>query len=250
MSKTVLVVDDDVQIVRMVRMALEQEGYEALAAYDGVAALQAIETGGVDLVLLDVGMPLLDGWDVCRRIRELSKVPIIFLTARSRVREVVAGLRLGADDYVRKPFCIDELMARIRNVLLRSERDRGEHDRTYDDGRLRFDPTLRTLEKDGAPIGLTPTEGDVLACLVRHAGQVVPYARILEEVWDRDPGRDKRTIAVYVRYLRQKIEDDASSPRFLTTQVGKGYMLVPWQEPGERSQSGSPDDDEHDAHRR
>jgi DNA-binding response OmpR family regulator len=247
--KTILVVDDDVQIVRMVRMALVQEGYEALAAYDGVAALQAIDAGGVDLVLLDVGMPLLDGWDVCRRIRELSGVPIIFLTARSRDREVVAGLRLGADDYIRKPFCIDELVARIQNVLRRSERDRAKQDRVYDDGRLRFDPTLRTLAKDGVPVELTPTESDVLTCLVRHAGEVVPYARIIDEVWDRDPGRDKRTIAVYIRYLRQKIEDDASRPRFVVTEVGKGYMLVPWEEPDERSHSRL-DDNETDEHRR
>ncbi|MGC9360683.1 MAG: winged helix-turn-helix domain-containing protein [Anaerolineae bacterium] len=113
-----------------------------------------------------------------------------------------------------------------------------------------FDPTLRTLAKDGVSIGLTPTEGDVLACLVHHVGEVVPYARALDEVWDRDPGRDKGTMAVYVRYLRQKIEDDASIPRFLVTEVGKGYMLVPWQEPDARSRSGSPDDKEHDAHRR
>lgn len=188
---------------------------------------------------------------VCRHIRELSNVSIVFWAARSQEREIVAGLRLGADDYVRKPFDLDELTERIRAVLRHSDWPGEDTEAVYDDERPRFVIASRDLTKDGLPIALTSTEGDLLACLTQHAGTVVPCEQVLREAWGSDAGRDRRAIVVYIRYLWQKIEDEPSCPRFLLTRETEDYMLVPADEYETDPHEGPcARDGEHKVHRR
>ncbi|OUC05634.1 hypothetical protein RY27_26035 [Litorilinea aerophila] len=237
-NETILVVDDDELIVDALTYQLKRAGYQVLTAYDGEAALQAARTGHPDLILLDVMMPKMQGWEVCRAIRATSTVPILMITARGQEADRVLGLELGADDYIVKPFSFGELLARIHANLRRVAYDRqgvmpsgaGEATPQIALGGLVIDRERRTVTRQGKPIALSKREFDLLLALVDAQGAVVPRGDLLDQVWGKEWIGDPRTLDVHIRWLREKLEDDPGAPRLILTIRGVGYRLV---SPGE-----------------
>ena len=227
MPEKILVVDDERPIADILKFNLEREGYQVLLAYDGEAAVELALRELPDVIVLDIMLPGLDGFEACRRIRERSAVPIIMLTAKEEESDKVQGLELGADDYVTKPFSPRELVARVRAILRRAQ---GSMSATEDSGRiycadLLIDlPNHRVFRAD-REVDLTPREFDLLAYLAQHAGRVFTRETLLREVWGYTYPGDIRTVDVTVRRLREKIEDDPSDPKFLLTKRGVGYYF-------------------------
>jgi two-component system KDP operon response regulator KdpE len=219
----VLIVDDEPAICRLLRTSLRAQGYRTEEVATGTAALAAVAAGGVDLVLLDLGLPDRDGLDVIRALRAASAVPILVLTAREDERTKVAALDLGADDYVTKPFGIAELAARVRAALRHALQQEGAAPVFRSHG-LTVDLVRRIVLRDGEPVHLSPREYDILALLVKHAGRVLTHRQILARLWGA--GGDVQQLRVYVRQVRQKIEPDPERPRHLLTETGVGYRLV------------------------
>ncbi len=224
---TILVVDDEPHVVRLVQANLQASGYEVLVAGDGRAALDAVAAQQPDLVLLDLMMPGLDGYEVCRRIREYSDVPVIMLTARGAEIDKIAGLDAGADDYLTKPFGVGELLARVRAALRRS-RGPGEvrNPPPFASGALRVDFGRRQVTVAGRPVELSATEYRLLATLARNAGRVMLHEELLREVWGPEYKGEVQYLRVYVRYLRKKLEADPAHPRLILTHQGAGYSLT------------------------
>jgi two-component system alkaline phosphatase synthesis response regulator PhoP len=220
----VLVVDDDPGIVKVVRAYLEQAGFQVLAAYDGKKAMQIARHDKPDLVVLDLMLPEMDGWDVCRALRKESDVPIIMLTARVEETDKLVGLELGADDYVTKPFSPRELVARVRSVLRRVEGMPPQPER-FSRGEVTIDLARHSVEVGGAPIDLTPTEFDLLATLMEDPGRAFSRTQLLESVQGYAYEGYERTIDVHVKNLRQKIEDDPRNPSYIKTVYGIGYKF-------------------------
>jgi len=224
MDARVLLVEDDPSIREVVTMGLRGAGFEVEAAADGEAGLARWREWRPDLVLLDVMLPRLDGLEVCRAIRREATTPVVMLTARGDTIDVVVGLESGADDYVRKPFELPELVARVRAALRRRGADAGDTpDGPIRLGPLRIDPAGRTVTRDGAAIELTRTEFDLLVELVRHAGQVVARDQLLDRVWGYDYLGDSRLVDVAIGRLRAKVEADSADPRLILTVRGVGY---------------------------
>jgi two-component system KDP operon response regulator KdpE len=224
MSPRVLVVDDEAPIQRFLKPALVASGYDVLTADTGRQALHLIATAAPDLVVLDLGLPDMDGKEVLQRARAFSAVPVIVLSARDREAEKIAALDLGADDYVEKPFAIGELMARLRAALRHAARTETEITRFEARG-LSVDLDRRRVSRDGAPIKLTPKEFDLLAILVRHAGKVVTHKQILTRVWGPAHAEDTQYLRVFVGQLRAKIEPTPNAARLIHTEAGVGYRL-------------------------
>jgi len=222
----VLVADDDPAVRTSLARALTLEGYDVVTADDGGAALERIRTGEVDAVVLDVGMPVLDGLTVCRVVRaEHQRVPILMLTARTATADRVEGLDAGADDYVAKPFALDELLARLRALLRRVEPAAGDsHSDVLEVADLRLDPAARRVWRGGNPVELSKTEFDLLELLMRNSGIVLEHATIYDRIWGYDFGPDSKNLAVYIGYLRRKI-DTGSDVALLHTVRGVGYTL-------------------------
>ena len=221
---TILVVDDEPKIARLIRTALARDRYEVLQATDGTAGVEMVESERPDLVLLDVMMPGMGGMETCKRIRELSDVPIIMLTARQTEADRVKGLDLGADDFVPKPFSPAELEARIRAVLRRA-RPETTPAPAYDDGILQVDFDRRSVTLSGEPVRLTRTELRLLEVLARDPGRVFLQSELLDRVWGDDYGASGEQLRTYVRYLRRKIEPEPAKPRYLLTRAGVGYVF-------------------------
>jgi DNA-binding response OmpR family regulator len=220
----VLVVEDDADLARALELELSHAGYDVRTVGDGPAALHVQPDWLPELVLLDLGLPTLDGLEVCRRLRAGTRVPILVLTARDAVTDRVRGLDAGADDYVVKPFSLDELLARVRSALRRATlRDEGSELRAGD---LVLDAVARTVVRGGEPIALTRREFDLLECLLRHPGQVLDRATLLADVWGYDFLGGSNVVDVYVRYLRAKVERP-DGPRLIETVRGIGYVLRP-----------------------
>src|SRR5579883_1788918 len=233
---TILTADDDPQLLRLVMRNLQLEGYEVIAVSDGQQALTQIEQQAPDLVLLDVMMPKMDGFTVCQRVREFSTVPIIIVTARGQDQDKVRGLDLGADDYLTKPFSIDELLARVRAVLRRSQFTQSEAAhvllKTKTIGDLSIDFTQHLVTMGGREITLTPIEYRLLSYLAQNAGRIMTQDLLLEHVWGPDYLGESHMLQVNVNRLRRKLEPDPSHPRYILTRVGIGYMLaIPLGEP-------------------
>ena len=224
MNKRILVVDDEAPIQRFLKPALIASGYDVLSAENGRQALHLIATAAPDLIVLDLGLPDMDGKEVLAQARQFSKVPVIVLSARDREAEKIAALDLGADDYVEKPFAIGELMARLRAALRHAAKDEREVAH-FEGGGLSVDLVRRLVSRDGAPIKLTPKEFDLLAILVRHAGRVVTHRQILTQVWGAAHAEDTQYLRVFVGQLRAKIESSAAAPRLIQTEAGVGYRL-------------------------
>jgi two-component system KDP operon response regulator KdpE len=222
----ILVVDDEPHLVKLVRSNLEAQRYKVLTAMDGLSALAMVEKEGIDLVILDIMLPGMDGFEVLQKIREFSSVPVIMLTAKDQDVDVVRGLRSGADDYVKKPFSVHELLARVEAVLRRAAADDEVQTRppfVCDDFVMDFQRRRVTVR--GRDIKLGPTEYKLLAQLVQNAGRVMLHADLLRKVWGPEYGNETEYLRVYVSYLRNKIEDDPANPKYILTEHGVGYMF-------------------------
>lgn len=224
MKPRVLVVDDEPPIQRFLKPALQASGYDVLIAETGRQALHAIATAAPDLVVLDLGLPDMDGKEVLEAVRQFSQVPVIVLSAREREAEKIAALDLGADDYVEKPFVIGEFMARLRAALRHAAKGRQEIT-TFEAEGLSVDLDRRLISRNGQPVRLTPKEFDLLSILVRHAGRVVTHRQILTQVWGPAHGDDTQYLRVFVGQLRAKIEPVPDAPRLILTEPGVGYRL-------------------------
>ena len=224
MSERVLVVDDEPQIQRFLGPALEAAGYDVVRAETGTEALKLAATAAPALVILDLGLPDMDGKEVIARLRAWSQVPIIILSARDQETEKIAALDLGADDYVEKPFGIGELTARIRSALRHRIQQDGEIERIEVDG-LTIDTLRRIVQRDGVDIRLTPKEYDLLVLLARHAGRVVTHKTLLKSVWGPAHGDDLHYLRVFIGQLRGKIERDPVDPKLIWTEPGIGYRF-------------------------
>jgi DNA-binding response OmpR family regulator len=225
---TILTADDDHQILRLVTRNLELDGYEVIAVSDGQAALEQIEAHSPDLVLLDIMMPRMDGFTVTQRVREFSSVPIMLLTARGQDQDKIHGLDLGADDYLTKPFSVEELLARVRAVLRRAQFAVDVHglSATTTVGELTIDYAQHLVTVRGQEVSLTPTEYRILAYLAQNAGRVITQDLLLEQVWGTEYLGESHMLQVNINRLRHKIEDDHTHPRYLLTKVGIGYLLA------------------------
>ena len=227
MSKTrILVVDDELSIIKLLRANLEAKGYEVLTALDGFEALQAFEMELPDLVILDIMMPKMDGFEVCRRLREWSQIPIIMLSARGDVSDKVKCLDLGADDYITKPFGKGELIARVRAVLRRTEAAATIPTQpSFTGGDLQISFAQRRVTIAGKEVKLTPTEYSLLQELVLNAGKVLTHTHLLNKVWGSEYREEREYLHVFVRRLRAKLEPDPTNPRYITTVPGVGYQF-------------------------
>lgn len=224
--QTVLVIDDEPRYVRLLRANLESVGYRVVAAADGASAVQKAEAEDPDLVVLDLMLPDLDGYEVCRRLREFSTVPIIMLTARREQVDKIRGLDLGADDYLTKPFDAKELLARVRAQLRRSSFKRERHlEPPFVLGNLCLEFAQRRLLVRDREVALSPTEYRLLHYLASNAGKVLVQEELLRQVWGPEYADESEVLRVYVRRLRQKIEDDPSTPRYILTRPGVGYFM-------------------------
>jgi two-component system KDP operon response regulator KdpE len=219
----VLVVDDERPIRRFLRTSLEIHGYAVFEAIDGVDALAAVVNHRPDLVILDLGLPALDGVEVTRRLREWTQIPIIVLSVRDQEADKIAALDAGADDYLTKPFGIGELLARMRVVLRRASAPTGEPLVTV--GRLTIDLGRRAVIVDEQEVQLTPTEYDVLRVLATHAGRVLTHQQLLRQVWGVGYDQEVHILRVNISNLRRKIEPDPSRPTYVVTEPGVGYRL-------------------------
>ncbi len=226
-KKRILVVDDEPRMRRFIRMNLELEGYEVLEADDGMEAVERVREDLPDLVLLDVMMPEMDGFEALRLIREYSNVPVIMLTVKSDEDDKVRGLELGADDYVTKPFGPREMLSRIRAVLRRAEMPATVDQSIIKvDDRLQIDFNHRQVIVDGKAIKLRPTEYRLLYHLVNNAGWTMPHETLLAKVWGHEYRDETHYLRLYITYLRQKIEKDPSNPQYILTERGLGYRFV------------------------
>lgn len=221
----VLVVDDEPQIQRVLRPSLTASGYEVLEAATGREALATVSANSPDLVILDLGLPDMDGKEVLRKLRILTRTPVIVLSARDRESEKIAALDLGADDYVEKPFAMGELLARMRTALRHSQGAALESDHVVANG-LTVNVQKRMVTKRGAPVKLTPKEFDLLAYLARHAGRPLTHREILKTVWGPAHQNDSQYLRVFIGQLRAKIEDNAATPKIITTEPGVGYRFI------------------------
>jgi two-component system KDP operon response regulator KdpE len=231
----ILVVDDEPRMIGFIRMNLELEGYQVIEAHDGLTALEAVRTQLPDLVLLDIMMPKLDGFETLRMLREFSSIPVVMLTAKGEEDDKVMGLELGADDYVTKPFGPRELSSRVRAVLRRAEVAGTTPERAIlkIDERLSVDFNRREVIVAGNHIKLRPTEYRLLYHLIENAGWTVPHEQLLAKVWGYEYRDETHYVRLYVNYLREKIEEDPANPKYILTERGVGYRFVDFKREGE-----------------
>lgn len=226
-DRKILVVDDEERMVRFIRLNLEHDGFRVIEAFNGAQAINKVRNNLPDLILLDVMMPDIDGFEVLRLIRETSTVPVIMLTAKGEEDDRVRGLELGADDYITKPFSPRELVSRVRAVLRRTEMASGaSHGLIEVDDRLKIDFDRREVWVDGKLVNLRPTEYRLLYHLVQNAGWVVTHDQILAKVWGYEYRDEPHYVRLYINYLRKKLEKDPADPKYILTERGVGYRFV------------------------
>lgn len=228
MSKTgarILVVDDEIEIVRALQRSLEKHGYEVFTAGSGEEALESIAIHRPDLMVLDLGLPGMSGLEVCRSVRAQSSLPIIVLSVKDTERDKVLALDLGADDYVSKPFGMDEVLARVRVALRHTAQPQSGTEPTFMAGPLRVDFAHRQVQVSGQEVKLTPTEYDLLKALIKNSGKIMTRQMLLSQVWGTGYGSESHYLHVYVGQLRRKIEPDPAHPRFILTISGVGYRF-------------------------
>lgn len=227
-KNTILVCDDDREIVDAIEIYLSQEGYRILKAYDGVQAVEMLEQEDVQLLLIDIMMPKLDGLRATLKIREKSSIPIIILSAKSEDADKILGLNIGADDYVTKPFNPLELVARVKSQLRRYTKlgnATDENQKIYQTGGLVMNDDLKEVTVDGEPVKLTPIEYNILLLLVKNQGKVFSINQIYESIWNEDAIGADNTVAVHIRHIREKIEINAKEPHYLKVVWGIGYKV-------------------------
>ena len=223
------VCDDDKEIVEAIEIYLSQEGYRILKAYDGMEAIKILESEEVNLLVLDVMMPRLDGIRTTLKIREKNSIPIIILSAKSEDADKILGLNVGADDYVTKPFSPLELVARVKSQLRRYTQLGGtaqkDEDKVYEVGGLRMNDDLKEVTVDGEPVKLTPIEYNILRLLMKNQGRVFSINQIYESIWNEEAIGADNTVAVHIRHIREKIEINPKDPRYLKVVWGVGYKI-------------------------
>ncbi|MCL5025615.1 MAG: response regulator transcription factor [Chloroflexi bacterium] len=228
-DRTILVVDDDATLVKILLVALRAQGYQAIGASSGKEALQRVYEYRPDLIILDVMMPEMNGFDICRRIRDLSNVPILMLTARTREDDIVKGLDSGADDYVTKPFAIKALLARVQALLRRAELPAYSNGRLTTKlmcGDLEMDLVYRKVTIGDKPVKLTPTEFRLLTCLLQRPGETVSRRELLTRVWGPEYADETQYLKLYIGYLRRKIEANPQRPVHILSERGVGYYVT------------------------
>lgn len=226
MPEKILIIDDEEDTVQLISILLEKRGFEPIKAYRAEEGLRKAYRHQPDLVLLDIMMPDMDGWEVCRRLREMSDVPIIFLSARGDVKDVVRGLELGSDDYITKPYNNDELVARVRAHLRRSPRPNISEELIFNDGDFRINFMNREVWVRGEIRHLTPKEFNLLAVLVRSAGRVVSRNELVTQAWGDEYVDAIDSLKLYIHYLRQKLEVNPEQPEYIVTSRGVGYRFM------------------------
>ncbi|RMF46902.1 MAG: DNA-binding response regulator [Anaerolineae bacterium] len=226
-NRLILVVDDEERMVRFIRLNLEHDGFRVIEAHNGGAVLELVRTQLPDLVLLDVMMPDIDGFEVLRMLREVSNIPVIMLTAKGEENDRVRGLEMGADDYITKPFSPRELTSRVRAVLRRVAMSTGSPEDIIEvDERLKIDFNRHEVWVDGKLVNLRPTEYRLLYHLVKNAGWVLSHEQILTKVWGYEYRDEPHYVRLYINYLRKKLEKDPSNPKYILTERGVGYRFV------------------------
>ena len=226
-ASRVLVVDDEPQITRVLKTVLTSQGYSVRSAAEGESALVNFKEWAPELVITDLAMPHMDGVELCRRIRETSNVPIIVLSVKGEERTKVEALDSGADDYVTKPFGIDELMARVRAALRRSGGEASPEPSSFEAGDFRVDMDARRVHTQGREVRLTPKEFDLFVYMARHPNRVLTHASLLEAVWGQASQEQPEYLRVFMGQLRKKLEPDPSNPRYLVTEPWVGYRFNP-----------------------
>ena len=233
----ILAVDDEKRMVRFIQLNLEQDGFQVITAYNGTDALEQVRTQLPDLILLDIMMPDINGFDVLRKIREVSTVPVIMLTAKGEEDDRIQGLELGADDYITKPFSPRELVSRIRAVLRRTQSFKeSQVDLIKVDDRLTLDFSRREVWVEGEKVDLRPTEYRLLYHLVKNAGWVNTHEQLLSKVWGFEYQDEPHYVRLYVNYLRKKLEEDPSNPKYILTERGVGYRFVDYRRDQEKAE--------------
>ncbi len=222
---TILIVEDELPIIRFLRASLEERGYRLMEATSGQAALDLAASRKPELVLLDLGLPDMEGLEVLSRLRQWSSAPVIVLSARGREAEKIAGLDAGADDYLSKPFGVEELLARIRAALRRRESRAGESEPVYRSGELKLSLAARRVWLGKKEARLSPMQHAFLAVLARHAGRIVLQGQLLKELWGSEGGGSPESLRLLVHEIRHRIERDPVRPRYLKTEPGVGYRL-------------------------
>ena len=226
-NRKILIVDDEERMVRFIRLNLEHDGFRVIEAFNGTQAINQVRSNLPDLILLDIMMPDLDGFEVLRIVRETSSVPVIMLTAKGEEDDRVRGLELGADDYITKPFSPRELVSRVRAVLRRTESTGvSTHGLIEVDERLKLDFDRREIWVDGELVNLRPTEYRLLYHLVQNAGWVVTHDQLLSKVWGYEYRDEPHYVRLYINYLRKKLEEDPAHPKYILTERGVGYRFV------------------------
>lgn len=226
MSQKILIVDDDENTLWLLTTLLQHHSFTVIKAGSAADALEAVRDQAPELVLLDVMMPGMDGWEVCRRIRETSAVPVIFITAKSSVKDVVKGLEIGGDDYIVKPFDNLELLARIRTQLRRGVAQGGAPELSFADGALIINFNTREVTVHGKLVELTPKEFTLLSVLARNAGRVLTRGELVTQTWGPEFSDSNESLKLYIHYLRKKIERDPNRPEFILTSRGVGYRFA------------------------
>lgn len=224
---TILIIEDEPALQRFLRVTLEAQNFKVIVAPAGEQGLRHVSTAGPDLIILDLGLPDMDGVEVTRKLREWSAIPIIVVSARGKEQDKVVALDAGADDYLTKPFGVSELLARVRVVLRHlatANKDTGEP--VFESGGLRVDLGRREVSVDQKPVHLTPNEFKLLSVLVKNAGRVLTHKQLLRDVWGPGSAEENHYLRVYMNQLRQKLEADAAQPKYLLTEPGVGYRLA------------------------
>jgi two-component system KDP operon response regulator KdpE len=227
MRERILLIEDDIEFINLTRTWLHNAGYEVFTAGDGVEGMRRVFSSRPDIVVLDANIPKMDGWEVCRRIRDMSDIPVLMVTVNGQKSDKLKGFNLGADDYLAKPVDFHELIARIQAILRRTRStSRDNRSATFNNGDIEIDWGSRQVWVRGQRVKLSPTEFKIMSCLIKSRGWIVTHEQLLEKAWGPNYVGDKSFVKLYIRYLRQKIEKDPHKPQIIMTERGVGYYFA------------------------
>src|SRR3989304_3556390 len=226
MREKILLIEDDIEFINLTRTWLHNAGYEVFTAGDGVEGMRRVFSNRPDIVLLDANIPKMDGWEVCRRIRDMSDIPVLMVTVNGQKSDKLKGFNMGADDYLAKPVDFHELIARVQAILRRTRSVmRDNKSSTFNNGDIEIDWGSRQVWVRGQRVKLSPTEFKIMSCLIKSRGWIVTHEQLLEKAWGPNYVGDRSFVKLYIRYLRQKIEENPHKPRLILTERGVGYYF-------------------------